>query len=627
MLLFNQDARGGMNSFFIKTGAMILSCIIIHGILFADDLNTGGQLGIVRTLSTATLGKEVITAGGGFKIAADGEYAKGPNGSNSITASPSRLYVRQTDRAELWSGDLFVVYGLNSFIDISANLPVYRDVTGWGPTASGAGDLEFAAKLRYPEVRKGAFFSSAYYLKIIFPTGASSSFYFPRNSWYIQNDVRTGADAIWTTDVVYVNPMLIWTLDLSSRRVPARFHANFGVVHGAGTQATALAAALAAEVQVKPALRLFTEFTGESRIKYLSDSYTTNPFAKDPVRFTAGFRLRLPKGFYCIVSGDIGIADDSAVYRANWNRGGYQYSTKAVPGSGGQIILGWTGRIRMPDSDRDSVPDTLDRCPDLPEDRDGFEDADGCPDFDNDRDGIPDSLDKCQNLPEDRDRFEDADGCPDYDNDRDSVPDTLDKCSTQPEDRDGFEDADGCCDHDNDQDGITDAFDKCPNLAEDSDGFEDADGCPEYDNDRDGVADSLDKCPSAAGPVEMSGCPASDQQKAAGKRGPMILNGIMFASGKKALTPASCATLDQVAQSLQEWGEINVEVQGHSDIMEANQKLSELRANEVRDYLVQKGIAPDRLKAVGYGKSQPLTSNNSAAGRQKNRRVEFRRLN
>jgi flagellar motor protein MotB len=619
-----------MNAFPHKTGTEILFCVLMVSVpdsgLFANDLNTGGQLGIVRTLSTATLGKAVITAGGGFSIAADREYAKGPNGSSGITMLPSRTIVRP-DRAELWSGDVFIACGLNSFLDVSADLPVHRDVTGWGPTASGAGDLEIAVKLRYPEVKQGACFSSAYYLRMILPTTADSGFYFPRHSFYIQNDVRTGADAIWTTDVVYVNPMLIWTFDFSSRRVPVLFHANIGAVHGAGTQATALTAALAVEVQVKPAVRLFTELTGEARIKYLSDSYTMNPFAKDPVRFTSGFRLRLPRGFYCSVSGDIGITDDSSPYRANWNRSGYQYSTKAVPQWGGQIILGWTGRIKIPDADRDSVPDTLDRCPGLPEDRDGYEDADGCPDYDNDGDKVPDSVDKCGSLPEDNDGFEDADGCPDYDNDGDGLADSLDRCPNLPEDRNGYKDDDGCPDCDNDRDGFADSLDKCPNLAEDIDGFEDTDGCPEYDNDGDGVADSVDKCLSEAGPAANGGCPVSDRQKAAGMRGPLILNGVMFSSGNALLTQASRAILDRVAQSLIEWSDVKVEIRGYTDLVEADQRLSRSRAEAVRDYLLERAIAPERLKAAGLGKANPIASNNSASGRQKNRRVEFLRTN
>src|SRR5262249_7482163 len=84
------------------------------------------------------------------------------------------------------------------------------------------------------------------------------------------------------------------------------------------------------------------------------------------------------------------------------------------------------------DMDGDGIPDNIDQCPRVPEDLDGFQDADGCPDDDNDNDGITDKLDKCPNEPEDRDGFEDADGCPDPDNDKDGIPDVSENVPTAP---------------------------------------------------------------------------------------------------------------------------------------------------------------------------------------------------
>src|SRR5690554_2412391 len=74
------------------------------------------------------------------------------------------------------------------------------------------------------------------------------------------------------------------------------------------------------------------------------------------------------------------------------------------------------------DTDADGIVDALDQCPLKPEDYDGFEDEDGCPDDDNDGDGILDVDDACPNEPEDFDGFRDDDGCPDYDNDDDGIP-------------------------------------------------------------------------------------------------------------------------------------------------------------------------------------------------------------
>lgn len=86
------------------------------------------------------------------------------------------------------------------------------------------------------------------------------------------------------------------------------------------------------------------------------------------------------------------------------------------------------------DRDHDGIPDDVDKCPDEPEDMDGFEDQDGCPDLDNDKDGIPDTEDVCPNEPGSRE----LDGCPDRD--KDGVPDREDKCPDQP----GPAENDGC---------------------------------------------------------------------------------------------------------------------------------------------------------------------------------------
>ena len=163
------------------------------------------------------------------------------------------------------------------------------------------------------------------------------------------------------------------------------------------------------------------------------------------------------------------------------------------------------------DVDGDGVKNSSDPCPTQPEDMDGFEDGDGCPDNDNDNDGIKDADDKCPNEAEDKDEDRDDDGCPDVDDDNDGVSNLDDKCVSEPEDKDGFEDEDGCPDPDNDKDGIKDADDKCPNDPETKNGFKDDDGCPDADKDGDGVFDDDDKCADQPetfnGLDDADGCP------------------------------------------------------------------------------------------------------------------------
>lgn len=114
-------------------------------------------------------------------------------------------------------------------------------------------------------------------------------------------------------------------------------------------------------------------------------------------------------------------------------------SVACAHGKGGGLFSGG-------DRDSDSIADARDKCPQQPEDLDGFQDEDGCPDLDNDNDGILDAKDLCPNVPEDRDGFEDRDGCPEADNDKDRIIDSKDRCPNVPENYNGFEDEDGCPD-------------------------------------------------------------------------------------------------------------------------------------------------------------------------------------
>lgn len=168
---------------------------------------------------------------------------------------------------------------------------------------------------------------------------------------------------------------------------------------------------------------------------------------------------------------------------------------------------------RFVDRDGDEIGDEDDECPELAEDRDGFEDGDGCPDFDNDDDGVPDATDRCPAEKEDPDGYEDEDGCADTDNDHDGVRDAADACPDDPGPPNQTE-RPGCPLRDRDMDGIPDSEDRCPRRPEDRDAFEDDDGCPDLDDDKDGVRDNEDACPRTPGPArsdpELSGCPSPD---------------------------------------------------------------------------------------------------------------------
>jgi OOP family OmpA-OmpF porin len=245
---------------------------------------------------------------------------------------------------------------------------------------------------------------------------------------------------------------------------------------------------------------------------------------------------------------------------------------------------------------------------------------------DRDHDGIPDNVDKCPDQPEDKDGFEDADGCPDPDNDHDGIPDVADKCPNEPEDKDGFEDADGCPDPDNDADGIPDKADKCPDQPEDKDGFEDADGCPDPDNDKDGVLDVADKCPNEPGPPDNDGCPKKFEHIVVTQEKIELKQKIFFDTNKVTIQPRSFSLLDEIASVLKSRPSMTVRIEGHTDARGThthNMQLSAGRAESVRQHLVGLGVDASRMEAKGFGPDQPIETNKTAAGREKNRRVEF----
>jgi outer membrane protein OmpA-like peptidoglycan-associated protein len=144
------------------------------------------------------------------------------------------------------------------------------------------------------------------------------------------------------------------------------------------------------------------------------------------------------------------------------------------------------------------------------------------------------------------------------------------------------------------------------------------------------VPNGIDRCPTTPAGVSVNpdGCP-----KAAPlfpeARDTLVLEGVHFATAKAVLTNDSRTILDIVARSLADWPEVRVEIGGHTDSRGAdayNLKLSQERADAVRAYLIERGVAPERLTAKGYGEANPIADNGSEAGRSKNRRVELKRL-
>jgi outer membrane protein OmpA-like peptidoglycan-associated protein len=305
--------------------------------------------------------------------------------------------------------------------------------------------------------------------------------------------------------------------------------------------------------------------------------------------------------------------------------------------------LAFRGSELKRDSDFDGVYDRFDVCADEPEDRDGWQDDDGCPDEDDDNDGVADADDDCPREAEDADGWQDRDGCPEWDNDGDHIEDADDRCPDQAEDLDGWEDNDGCPEADNDDDGVDDSADRCPLDAEDIDRFQDGDGCPDPDNDGDGIADFRDACPDARETLndhqDTDGCPDVKPVVVPPPPPPPpppdpeierftgVIHGINFKSGSASITLDSYKVLDEAAIVLIAHEDLRIEVQGHTDSdgpSLTNLGLSADRARSVVEYLINRGAEPRNLEWVGYGESRPLVPNEDKDSKAVNRRVEFR---
>jgi outer membrane protein OmpA-like peptidoglycan-associated protein len=259
-------------------------------------------------------------------------------------------------------------------------------------------------------------------------------------------------------------------------------------------------------------------------------------------------------------------------------------------------------RIGAKDSDGDGIVDKKDACPETP----GLEEFDGCPDTDGD--GIADKNDDCPKVP----GLAKFNGCPDTDGD--GIIDAKDKCPKTP----GLAKLNGCPDADGD--GIADNEDNCPKVA----GPAANKGCPWPDTDGDGVVDKDDLCPKVAGPKDNKGCPKITKEEI--KKLESYAKVIYFKTNSAEFTKKTYPTLEAIVVIMQKYPASRFRIEGHTDSQGSdayNMKLSERRANAVRDYLISKGISADRLEAKGYGETRPIATNKTAAGRAKNRRVEI----
>jgi len=288
---------------------------------------------------------------------------------------------------------------------------------------------------------------------------------------------------------------------------------------------------------------------------------------------------------------------------------------------------------RWTDGDNDGVVDLDDLCPDVPEDREPVEDADGCPDPDNDGDGILDVDDTCPLDPEDMDGFDDDDGCPDPNNDGDHWLDGEDHCPDEAETFNGWMDEDGCPDviPDSDGDGLLDPQDQCPDFPEDIDLFKDDDGCPDIDNDNDGILDTADRCPNEAesinGYEDEDGCPEWPPRRCNMRASIFhVPYRIYFPTGHATISELAGSKLRSVARGMVNRRRARVLIVGHSDDRGSAaglHRIGLLRAEAVRDALISLDVHPMQLAVTSVGADQARTTSVTKYSRAADRRVDF----
>jgi OOP family OmpA-OmpF porin len=296
--------------------------------------------------------------------------------------------------------------------------------------------------------------------------------------------------------------------------------------------------------------------------------------------------------------------------RYKWSVSGDRVDASGTPDAPShfQHTAGLVFKFGGKDTDGDGIYDKDDACPDVA----GLKQFNGCPDTDGD--GIVDASDACPT------EFGLAalNGCPDRDGD--GVADKDDACP----DVAGLAALKGC--PDTDGDGIADKDDKCPTVA----GPKENGGCPFLDADKDGVLDKDDDCPTVAGPASNRGCPEVTTEALEDLK--VQARAIYFNSGKatfKTGDKETPARLDAIKEILKNYPNAKFSIEGHTDSDgsdKLNQKLSEERATAVMNALIERGVNVDNLVSKGFGESQPVASNKTAAGKAQNRRTEIRHI-
>ncbi len=606
--------------------------MVLASAALATTVNRDGVSGIDRTFSAQTLHHGKLAIGVHSHIVDDAAILENSSISRDGVVSKINDYLTL-------SSTVFLGLGLGPYTDIGLAMPLYYEkLSSDNPALTldqqYQGDLRYRLKVQFP-LKDVQVVDIALELGGSVPTEVDQRGVIPRELEYRTDDpakFNEGSGPFGAGRPTFLAALGL-TMDLGQVAEKFQFlwHFNLGVRKTNLSKEPPFQDILfwstAAEYEAGAFIRFFAEFYHEARF----DAIGNDEFGTEPTSLNLGAVAQTPVGLDFYAGVMMGMNSHFIPVDYNFENGNstHEFNMKGSPDLSMFFEVTWNGFILKQDNDGDGIPNKEDKCPDEAEDKDGFQDEDGCAEPDNDKDGISDANDKCPLEAEDKDGFQDNDGCPEADNDKDGLPDLKDRC---PNDAQGPDGKDGCPNLDKDADGVPDVNDKCISQAEDRDGFEDEDGCPEPDNDKDGIADVNDKCPGAAetmnGFEDLDGCPDKLEVKEVIKT--MVLKGVNFKTNSAELTVESYRPLDETVAQIQTNKDIQFEVAGHTDNRgnpTKNQMLSQARAQSVANYFISKGVDANRLKVIGYGPSRPLGPNTSAEGRALNRRVELNRLN
>ncbi len=352
----------------------------------ANNINTGGQLGVNRTISAYSLGQGSFFTGASF----NGSYGKEYVWINKNGALSK-------ESAQLLTQDVFFAIGATNWMDISVDLPFYQDIWDGKDENAGIGDLTVGFKLIHPGLRADAPFRVSYYMGFMFPTGSEDKGYFQRQSYYANETDYTVAKPFTSTGF-NLTPMMLWTLDLRKlrRNIPLMFHGNFGFSTLMHTEDqnnypvdnSAFVGGGAMEAFVKENVSIFLEMSGQLCLNKFKEGFTLGKINDDMLLLSLGTSIEGKKGLYGSIALDLGIGDDKEENRSNWDRLDLQYSTSPTTTVGVNVTLGYKHVGKNADPDFDRIPTSEDKCPYQAEDYDGYLDKDGCPDLVNATDTV-----------------------------------------------------------------------------------------------------------------------------------------------------------------------------------------------------------------------------------------------